>query len=126
MRQVKQQDLREFTQEITPTLANVGELTAIGGVAEGVPETMRRYVYYWRPANKTASGVTLSIFESVGGNLKLVLQSQLTQYTEKDIPNNPDWRDGPLWAFQQSGFIAAQTSGGNIALTVGYYDAPPE
>jgi len=122
---VKRQDLRTFSVEATTTLQNVGE-EGVGSAAEGVPANMRRYVWYYKAENKEAPTVVMSIFESVGGVLKLKDQAVLTQYTKRQHPEGTPDPSKPVFAFRQSGFIQVQTSGGNVNLTVGYYDAPPE
>ncbi len=126
--EVKRQDLRVLNQQAITTLQNIGEL-GVGAAAEGVPEDFKRYVYYYKASNPFGSATVLSIFQSLGGVLTLLDQVDLTQNTNYAYPTEPE-PENPILEFEQSGFIAVQTSAvagsGVLQVSMGYYDAPPE
>jgi len=121
---VKKADLKTLQFVATTTLQNVG-LEGVGASAEGIPEDFKRYVYYAKYHNPSASFSVLTIYERHAGVLDHVEDQQgLTQYTTETLPKGKPDPDAPIMTFRGSGFIAAQTSGGNILVILRIYDEP--
>lgn len=120
---VKKTDLKTLQFVATTTLQNVG-LEGLAASAEGVPENFKRYVYYAK-YNCLGSYSILSIYERLAGVLNHVEDQQgLTQYTTEVVPRGVPDPEKPIMSFRGSGFIAVQTSGGNILVTLRLYDEP--
>jgi len=121
---VKKPDLKTLQFVATTTLQNFG-LEGVGASAEGIPENMKRYVYYAKYYNPTASHVVLTLYERLAGVLNHIEDQQgLTQYTTQVLPKGIPDPEKPIMTFRGSGFMAVQTSGGNILVTLRLYDEP--
>ena len=127
---VKRQDLRTFSVLGITTNQNVGE-DGVGSAAEGVPENMRRYVWYYK-AEDPDSVVIGTIYESLAGILRIKDQFILTQYGKTQHPEGTPDPAIPVFSARGSGFIVVQTSSpgsvgsGRVLMTFGYYDALPQ
>jgi len=121
---VEKADLKTLQFVATTTLTNFG-LEGSGASAEGVPEDFKRYVYYAKYHNPSASFTVLSLFERRAGAIDHIEDQQgLTQYTTEVLPRGIPDPEKPIMTFRGSGFLAAQTSGGNILVTLRLYDEP--
>jgi len=122
--------MRTFSIQAITTLQNVGEL-GVGAAAEGVPDTMRRYVWYYK-AEDPDSTVIGTIFQRLAGVLTIRDQFVLTQFGKRQHPDGTLDPSKPAFFVTMSGFLAVQTSSplsvgsGVVLMTFGYYDAPPE
>jgi len=137
---VPRQALRTFAIEAITTLQNVGE-EGVGTDAEGVPENMRRYVWYYKaefPYGQIGAAVG-TVYERRAGVLTVKDQFVVTGSgagaggrDKKQHPEGTPEPEKPVLAFDTSGFIAVQTSSpqalgsGVVLMTFGYYDALPE
>lgn len=127
---IKRQDLRTFSFLGITTLQNVGE-NGVGADAEGVPENMRRYVWYYK-AEDPDSTVIATVYERLAGVLTIRDQFILSQFGKRQHPEGTPDPSKPVFFATGSGFIAVQTSSpasvgsGRVLMTFGYYDAPPQ
>lgn len=127
---VQKQDLKTLQFVATTTLQNVG-LVGLGASAEGIPENMKRYIYYAKYHNPDSGYTVLTIYERLANVLDHVEDAQgLTQYTTEQIPRGGNLDpEKPIMTFRTSGFMAVQTSApiagsGKILVTLRLYDAP--
>lgn len=121
---VEKADLKTLQFVATTTLTNFG-LEGSGASAEGVPENFKRYVYYAKYHNPLASFSVISMFERRAGAIDHIEDQQgLTQYTTEVLPRGIPDPERPIMTFRGSGFLAAQTSGGNVLVTLRLYDEP--
>ena len=126
---VQKQDLKTVQFVATTTLQNVG-LVGLGASAEGIPENMKRYVYYAKYHNPESSYTVLTIYERLANVLDHVEDAQgLTQYTTEVLPKGEPDPEKPIMTFRASGFMAVQTSApvagsGLMLVTLRVYDAP--
>lgn len=111
---VKKTDLKTLHFIATQNLTNFG-LEGSGASAEGVPENMKRYVYYAKYCNPLASAAVVTIFETIASGMRVEDQQVLTQYKTKVLPEGKPNPETPIMTFRGSGFLAAQTS----SLTAG-------
>ena len=114
-------DLKQITFIATTTATNFGITTG----PEGTPPNMNRYVVYANYYNPAAASTIITLWERIATTDRRMDVLGLTQYTERRRPEggNPD-AENPVYVFRASSFIRAQTSGGNILVTMQVYDQP--
>ena len=126
---VEKADLKTLHFVATHILTRFG-LEGSGANAEGVPEDMKRHVYYAKYYNPLASAAVVTIFECIASGMRVQDQQLLTQYQTEVLPKGEPDPEAPIMNFRRSGFIAAQTSAiisgvaSHMPVVLRLYDEP--